>query len=147
MLLEQRALPQRRFGERLGRRLPVLREQPLVEGPGIDPDPDRDLSVSRRASYFPYFVVKSLDVAGVDANSGATRIDRREDIFGLEMDIGDNWYLRLASYFGQGLRVVLGRNRHPDDLAAGRGELSDLLQGGVDVSGQRCRHGLHGHRC
>ena len=35
---------------------------------------------------------------------------------------------------------------HPDDLAAGRGELGDLLQGGVDVGGDGGGHRLHGHR-
>ena len=34
----------------------------------------------------------------------------------------------------------------PHDLAAGRGELGDLLQRRVDVGGQRRGHRLHGHR-
>ena len=35
---------------------------------------------------------------------------------------------------------------HPDDLAAGRGQLGDLLQRGVDVGGQRRGHRLHRDR-
>ena len=46
----------------------------------------------------------------------------------------------------QRLDVVLRRHRDPDDLAAGRGQLGDLLQRRVDVGGQRGRHRLHGDR-
>ena len=48
---------------------------------------------------------------------------------------------------GERVGVVLRRAGHPDDLAAGRGELGDLLQRRVDVAGHRRRHGLHGDRC
>jgi hypothetical protein len=38
--------------------------------------------------------------------------------------------------------VVLGGDRDPHDVASGRGELGDLLQGGVDVGGAGGGHGL-----
>jgi hypothetical protein len=41
VLLEQARLPDRRLDERLGCGLAVLLQQPLVQGPGVDPDPDR----------------------------------------------------------------------------------------------------------
>src|ERR1019366_3065470 len=44
---------------------------------------------------------------------------------------------------GQPVRVVLRRDRDPDDLAARRGELGDLLQRGVHVGGQRRGHRLN----
>ena len=43
---------------------------------------------------------------------------------------------------GQRVGVVLARARHPDDVAAGGGQLGDLLQRGVDVGGQRRGHRL-----
>ena len=45
VLLEQRALPQRRLDQRLGGGLAVLGQQPLVERAGVDADPDRDAGV------------------------------------------------------------------------------------------------------
>src|SRR5690349_24157477 len=54
-------------------------------------------------------------------------VDRGEHVPGLEVDVGDNRDLRLAGDVRQGVRVVLGGHRHPDDLAAGRGEFGDLL--------------------
>ena len=41
VLLEQRGLPDGGLDERLGRRLAVLLQQPLVERAGVDADPDR----------------------------------------------------------------------------------------------------------
>ena len=46
----------------------------------------------------------------------------------------------------QRLGVVLARARHPDDVAAGGGQLGDLLERGVDVGGQRRGHRLHRDR-
>ena len=47
---------------------------------------------------------------------------------------------------GQRVGVVLARAGDPHDVAARGGELGDLLQGGVDVGGQRGGHRLHGDR-
>src|SRR5262249_39511844 len=63
VLLEQRALPQRRLDQRLRRRLAVLLEQPRVQGAGVDADPDRYLRVDRGPGYLPDLVVELLDVA------------------------------------------------------------------------------------
>ena len=46
----------------------------------------------------------------------------------------------------QRVGVVLARAGHPHDVAAGRGQLGDLLEGGVDVGGQRRGHRLHRDR-
>ena len=52
----------------------------------------------------------------------------------------------LRAISRQRVGVVLRRDGDPDDLAARRGELGDLLQGGVDVGRQRGGHRLHGDR-
>ena len=43
---------------------------------------------------------------------------------------------RLLGDRRQRRHVVGRRHRHPDDLAAGGGQLGDLLQGGVDIGGE-----------
>ena len=79
--------------------------------------------------------VELLDVAGVDAHRGAAGVDRGEDVLGLEVDVGDHRDLAVPGDLGQRVGVLLPRARHPDDVAAGRGQLGDLLQRGVDVVG------------
>jgi hypothetical protein len=49
------------------------------------------------------------------------------------MNVGDHRNLRLPCDRGQRLDIVLAGHGHPHDLAAGRGQLRDLLQGRVDV--------------
>ena len=82
-------------------------------------------------------VVELADVAGVDPHRGAAGVDRGEDVLRLEVDVGDDRDLAVRGDLGQGLGVVLARAGDPDDVAAGGGQLGDLLQGGVDVGGQR----------
>ena len=47
---------------------------------------------------------------------------------------------------GERVGVVLAGAGDPHDVAAGRGQLGDLLEGGVDVGGERRRHRLHRDR-
>ena len=135
VLLEQRRLPDRRLDERLGRRLAVLLEQPRVERAGVDTDPDRDAGVLGGGRDLADLVVELADVAGVHANCRAAGVDRREDVLRLEMDVGDHRDLRVLGDLPQRIGVVLGRAGHPHDVAAGRGQLGDLLQRRVDVCG------------
>ena len=146
VLLEQRALPQRRLDQRLGGGPAVLGQQPLVQRAGVDADPDRGPGVGGRPGDLADLVVERLDVARVDPHRGAAGVDRGEHVLGLEVDVGDDRDLRLAGDRRQRVGVVLGRHGDPDDLAAGRGQLGDLLQRGVDVGGQRGGHRLHRHR-
>jgi hypothetical protein len=146
VLLEQRTLPQGRLDQRLGRRFAVLFQQALVERTGVDPDPDRDPGPGGGPRDLLDLVVELTDVAGVDPNRRAAGVDGREDVLGLEVDVGDNRYLRLAGNGRQRFDVILRRDGDPDDLAARGGQLGDLLQGGVDVRGQRGGHRLHGYR-
>ena len=143
VLLEQRRLPDGGLDQRLGGGLAVLLEQPLVERAGVDADPDRGAAVLGGPGDLLDLVVELADVAGVDADGGAAGVDRGEDVLGLEVDVGDHRDLGLRGDRGQRVGVVLARAGDPHDVAAGRGQLGDLLQRGVDVGGQRGGHRLH----
>ena len=142
VFLEQRRLVQRGLDQRLGRGFAVLGQQALVERARVDADAQRHARVACGPRDLAHLVVERLDVAGVDPNGGTAGVDGREDVLGLEVDVGDHRDLRLPGDGGQRVRVVLRRDGHPDDVAAGRGELGDLLQGRVDVRGERRRHRL-----
>jgi hypothetical protein len=146
VLLEQRALPQRGLDQRLRGRPAVLAQQPGVQRAGIHPDPDRYARLARRASDLRHLVVESLDVAGVHPYRGAPGIDRGEDVLRLEVDVRYHRDARLAGDLGQRVGVVLRRHRDPYDVAAGRGQLGDLLERSVDVRGHRGSHRLHRDR-
>src|SRR5664279_5498272 len=89
----------------------------------------------------PKYVFAAIDAgcAAVRVNPGNIRAfddkvgeiaraaaDAGEDVLGLEMDVRDHRQLRLAGDHRQGVGVVVGGDRDPDDLAPGRGELGDL---------------------
>jgi hypothetical protein len=143
VLLEERRLPHGGLDQRLRRRLAVLRQQARVERAGVDPDPDGDPGFLGGLGDLPHLVVELADVPGVDPDAGAPGVDRGEDVLRLEVDVSDDGDLGLVRNCGQSIRVVLAGARHPDDVAACRRELGDLLQGGVDVGGERRRHRLH----
>src|SRR5262249_16226016 len=136
VLLEQRALPEGRLDQRLGGRLAVLFEQALVERARVDPDADRRAGLGGPAGDLFDLVVELADVARVDPDRGAAGVDRGEDVLRLEVDVGDDRDLRLLRDGRQRLHIVLRRYGHPYDLAAGRGQLGDLLERRVDVGRQ-----------
>ena len=146
-LLEQGRLPHRRLDQRLRCGRPVLGQQPLVQGTGIDTDSQRHPGIGGGLGDLSDLVVELFDVAGVDTHRGATRVDGGEDVPGLEVDVGDHGDLRLHGDDRERLRVVGAGNRDPDDVAAGSGEFGDLLQCAVDVRGLGVGHRLHGNRC
>ena len=125
-----------------GRGLAVLGQQARVERAGVDADPDRRAGVGRRAGDLLDLVVELADVARVDADRGAAGVDRREDVLRLEVDVRDHGDLRLVRDGRQRVGVVLRRDGHADDVAAGGGQLGDLLQRRVDVGGLRRAHRL-----
>ncbi len=127
------ASPQGGLGERLGGRLAVLLQQSGVQRTRVHTDPDRRAVVLRGARDLLDLVVELLDVAGVHANRRAARLDRGEDVLRLEVDVRDHRDLRLAGDRRERVGVVLRRAGHADDLAAGRGQLGDLLE-----RGRRC---------
>jgi hypothetical protein len=91
-------------------------------------------------------VVELLDVAWIHPNRRAARVDRGEYIPGLEVDVGDHRQLGVLGDGREGVGIVLRGTCDPDDVAAGGGELGDLLQCGVHVGGDGRGHGLHGDR-
>ena len=125
--------------------LAVLGQQPLVQRAGVDADPDRRRRRRRRArAISPTLSSNCLDVARVDPDRGAAGVDRGEHVLRLEVDVGDDRDLRLAWRSPAARRRRPGDgHRDPDDLAAGRGQLGDLLQRRVDVGGQGGGHRLH----
>jgi hypothetical protein len=126
-----------------GRRLAVLRHDPLVEAAGVDADPDRGAGGLGGAGHLADLAVELADVAGLTRTAAQPGVDRREDVLALEVDVGDHRDLRLLDDLRQ--RLGVDRVGHGDahDLAAGGRQRSDLLQRRVDVGGHRRRHRLH----
>src|SRR6476661_4755603 len=96
VLLEEAGLPDGRLDERLGRGLAVLGQQPPVQAAGVDADADGDAGVLGRAGDLLDLVVELADVPGVDAHARTARVDGREDVLRLEVDVGDDRDLALA---------------------------------------------------
>ena len=126
--------------------LPYLASSRLSSEPALTPIRIGTAGVAGGLGDLADLVVELLDVARVDPHAGAAGVDRGEHVLRLEVDVGDHRDLRLRRRSRQRVGVVLARARDPDDLAAGRGQLGDLLQRGVDVGGQRGRHRLHRDR-
>jgi hypothetical protein len=91
-------------------------------------------------------IIEGANVARVHAYRSASGVDRREDVPGLEVDVGDHGDLGLLRDHREGVSVVLARYGNADDVAAGRSQLGDLLERGVDVCRQRGGHRLHADR-
>src|SRR5262249_15612559 len=119
---------------------------PLVQRAGVYADADRYARGARGGGDLLHLVVELPDVARVDADGRAARVDRGEDVLGLEVDVGDDRDLRLLGDGRQRLDIVLAGYGDADDLAAGRGQLRDLLERRVDVGGQRGGHRLDADR-
>ena len=83
---------------------------------------------------------------------GLTRTAAQPASIAAKMYFGWKWMSAITGMLavpgdrGQRVGVLLPRARHPDDVAAGGGQLGDLLQRGVDVVGLGGRHRLHGDR-
>ncbi len=142
VLLEEAGLPDGRLDERLGRRLAVLLEQPLVEAAGVDADPDARPGGLGALGDLGDLIVELADVARVDPDGRAAGVDRGIHIFGLEVDVGDDRDVGVLGDLGEGVGVVLARAGNAHDVAAGSGELGDLLKSGVDIAGERRGHRL-----
>jgi hypothetical protein len=140
-LLEDAHLEQGRLDQRLGGGAGVPGQDLLLERAGVDPDPDGDAAGLRLLGDQLHLVVL-LDVAGVDPDPGAAGLDGGHGVLPLEVDVGHHRDGRLGRDRGQGGGVVGVGHGHPHDVAAGGGQLGDLLQGAVDVGGLGDGHGL-----
>ena len=146
VIFEQRRLPERRFDECLRGGLAVLLQNSLIQGAGVDPDADRDACRARGLGHLSDPAVKLFDVPRIHPHRGATRINGGEDVFRLEVDVGDYRDLALARDLSECVGILLSRAGHPDDVATGRGQFGDLLQRRVDVMGLGGAHRLHRDR-
>ncbi|MGX1117166.1 hypothetical protein RKD37_002529 [Streptomyces ambofaciens] len=144
VLGEEFGFPHRRFDQCLRGRRAVACQDAGVERPGVDADAQRHAVVARGAGDVLDLVVEALDVARVDPHRRAARLDRREDVAGLEVDVGDDGERRLGGDRGQGLAVVARGDRDPDDVAARGRQFGDLLERLVHVRGHGRRHRLYG---
>ena len=142
VLLEQARLPDRALDEGLRGRLAVLLQEARLERAGVHADPDGDARGLRGRCDGADLVVELPDVAGVHPHRADAGVDGREHVPGLEVDVRDHRDLALHGDDLQGIGVVLVRNGDAHDVAAGGGQLGDLLQGRVDVGGLRRRHRL-----
>ena len=127
--------------------LPYLASSRLSSEPALTPIRIDTPASAGRPGDLADLVVERLDVARVDPHRRAAGVDRGEDVLRLEVDVGDHRDLRLAwRSSGSASASSCDGHRDPDDVAAGRGELGDLLQRRVDVGGQRRGHRLHRDR-
>ena len=80
---------------------------------------------------------------------GLTRTAAQPASIAAKMYFGWKWMSAITGMFAffaiaaQRVGVLLTRARDPDDVAAGRGQLGDLLQRGVDVVRLGGAHRLH----
>src|SRR5690606_37514914 len=93
-----------------------------------------------------HLIIKLANVSGVYPYPGATRVDRRENVVWLEVNVGNHGNLTFRRNDGKCLGVVPRRARNANDVATGCRELGNLLQGRIDISGLRRGHPLHAHR-
>ena len=108
--------------------LPYFCHEPLVQRSGVHADADRDARIARGLGDLFDPAVELLDVAGVHSHRRTPGVDRSEDVLRLEVDVGDHRDLAVPGDLGQRVGVLLARAGHPDDVAARRGQLGDLLQ-------------------
>ena len=127
--------------------LPYLSMHPLVQRAGVDPDPDRGAVVLRGRAAISLTWSSNLRML-----PGFTRTAAQPASIAANTYLGWKWMSAITGICDlrrdrrQRVGVVLARAGDPHDVAAGRGELGDLLQGGVDVGGQRGGHRLHRDR-
>ena len=126
--------------------LPYLASSRLSSDPALTPIRIETPGLVGGLGDLADLVVERLDVARVDPDRGAAGVDRGEHVLRLEVDVGDHRDLRLLRDRRQRVGVVLAGHGDPDDVAAGGGQLGDLLQRGVDVGGQRRGHRLDADR-
>ncbi|BDZ44136.1 hypothetical protein GCM10025866_36570 [Naasia aerilata] len=146
VLLEEARLPDGALGERLRCGLAVLLQEAGVQRAGVDADAEADARILRRLRDGADLVVELADVARVDADRRAARVDRLEHVLRLEVDVRDDRDLALLGDDVQHVGVVLAGHGDPDDVAARCGELGDLLQRAVDVGRRGRRHRLDADR-
>ena len=147
----------------------VVGEAPLVEAPrvaqrGLDQGGGRvglgqATQVARqRAGVHPYANGRAVppgglddgphvsvvtDGAGVDAHGRGACVEGGAGEAPVEVDVGHDRHRRVAHDLGEGVDVGGGRQRDAHELAAGRRQRADLLEGRRGVGGGGVGHRLH----
>ena len=145
VLFEEARLPHRTLDQGLCRCLAIFLHDARLERPRVHSDANRNACRLGGGGDLTDLVIEPSDVSGVDAHGADTGVDGRENVARLEVDVGNHRDLALARDDVQYIRVVLVRHRDAHDVTAGRGELGDLLEGGIDVGGLRRGHRLDAH--
>ena len=133
VLLKEASLPNSGLDECLRGGLAVLFQQAFVQRTTVHADADGNAGIACGLSNFLHAAVKLADIAWVDADGGATSVDGLEDVLRLEVDIRNHRDRRLLGNGRKCLRVDGLRASHAHDIAAGSGQLRDLLQRAVNV--------------
>ena len=145
VVLQQLDVVERAFDQRLGTGLAVFFEQVLFQAAGIDADADR-AAIGLGGAHNLAHAFGRADIAGVDAQAGGAGIGGFQRALVMEMDVGDDRYLRRADDLAQrGGALDIGAG-HPDQVRARILATADLGDGGAGVGGQRVSHGLDGNR-
>ena len=119
----------------------VFRENTLLQGTGVDADPDRDiLRFTSVGDRFDTTVI--ADVAGIDADLIHTRGDRLQRQFVIKMNIGDDRHGHRFFESGDQLNCLHIRNSRADDLTSSLFKLFCLSDGAFDILGGLIEHRL-----
>ena len=90
-------------------------------------------------------LLRSADVAGVQAHAVSARFDRLQRERVVEVDVGDHRDRRLRDDRLQRLGVLLARHRDAHDVRARLRDRPDLLHRRLQVGGLGLGHRLHRH--
>ena len=114
------------------------------EASKVDADADGDLPrlglAHHKLDLFPIPDIARVEPEAVDA---ALQRPQRQLI--VEVDVSDDWDAHLSLDFGERLRRLHVWHRAPDDIDANLLDLSDLVDGGSNVSRVGLGHGLDGN--
>ena len=143
VLLKEASLPHSGLYKGLRGGLAILFQQALVQGATIHADANWNAGIAGGLSDFLHAAIKLADIARVHADGGATSIDGLEDVLRLEVDIRNHRDGRLLGNGRKRFRIDGLRAGNAHDIAAGSGQLRDLLQRAVNVVRLGIGHRLH----
>ena len=143
VLLKQASFPNGGLDECLRGGFAVLFQQALIQRTTINADADRNAGIACSLCNFLHATVELADIARVNTDGGTAGIDGLEDVLRLEVDIRNHRDGRLLSNGRKCFRIDGLRTSHTHDIAAGSGQLRNLLQCAIDVVRLRIGHRLH----
>ena len=136
---------QRAFHQPLGARLPVLRQNILLNRPGVHTDANRDVVRLCRRRQFPN-VRFAADIAGIDAQLVDAVFRRGNGKAVVEMDIRHQRHGRAVHQRADGAGAILVVHADAHDVAARFRQGANLPKRRLCVARVGVRHGLHPDR-